>query len=197
MSNYYIISDNQYFSLGVKTLIAGHACVSLLPEDIITGLRKVISGVVLIYVKDRRKFRRVCFHLSLSECELIFFFDPNQGLGIHDIVSYRFWNAKLSVRDLTNRIPKYLSYTSGDILENISPSRRRRLFIAAKGLKHFNSWILERTSNPKFVFSYKRSLLETLGIYSVSIHNLFLAEEISLAYVTVYKIQYQQMCLHQ
>lgn len=189
MYNHYVISDNQYFSLGVTSLIAGHTCVSLVPEDITPEQEEITSGIVLIYIKDRNKFRSVCRYLSSSVCELIFFFEPSPSLEFCDIISARFWNAKLSTMAFSNRIPRYWRYTAGDIFANVSAARRRRLSMAAKGLKHYNSWVLTRTRTPKRQHDYNRSLLLILGIKQVSVYHLSLAEKMSLACMTVYNEQ--------
>lgn len=192
MCNLYVISDNQYFNIGVTSLIPDNACVSLVPEDITTGLKKLTSGLVLIYIKDKKKFREVCCYLSSSVCDLIFFFDANPGLEMHNFFSHRFWNAKSSVRTISKMIPDRLNHTAENIIGNMSPARRKRVLMAAKGLGYFNDWVSERTETSKGLHYYNRSLLQILRIYNVSIHNVFFAEEIALAFVTVYKIQSQQ-----
>ncbi len=197
MCNLYVISDNQYFNIGVASLIPGHACVSLVPEDITTGQKKLTSGVVLIYIKGKEKFREVCCYLSSSVCEPIFFFDVNPGLEMFDFVSTRFWNAKLSVKTFSSKMQKHLSHANDYIIDKMSSSHRHRVFMAAKGLEYFNDWVSERTKTAKGLHYYNRSLLQMLRINNVSIHNLSLAEEIALACVTVYKIQSRQRLLHQ
>ncbi|MBM7016664.1 hypothetical protein JTL32_20150 [Enterobacter cloacae] len=199
MCNLYVISDNQYFNIGVTSLIPGHACVSLAPEDITTGLKKPSSGLVLIYIKDKKKFREVCLYLASSVCALIFFFNVNPGLEMYKFDTPRFWNARLSVRTLSNIIPELMNYTCDNIIGKMSPARRQRLLMAAKGLDYFNEWVSERTKTSKGLHYYNRTLLQILRIYNVSIHNLSLAEEIALACVTVYKIQIRQRqrLLHQ
>lgn len=197
MCNQYVISDNQYFSIGVASLVPGQTCVSLVPEDITTGLKKLISGVVLIYIKDRNKFHDVCRCLFSSVCELIFFFDTPPGLEMNGFVSSRFLNARISVAVFRSKIPERLICNNDSLLNRISPARRQRLFAAAQGLEYFNFWVSERTVTPKGQHNYSRSLLQVLGIYNVSLHNLLLAEEIAQACVTVLKIQERQRRAHQ
>lgn len=196
MCNQYVISDNQYFGIGIAYLIPGQTCVSLVPEDIISGLKKITSGVALIYIKDRNKFREVCRYLSLSECELIFFFDVHSECGMYNLFCPRFWNAKLPVSTFRGRIPNRLIYADNDIFRNISPARKRRIFMTAKGLKFYNLWVSERTGTPKKLHNYRRSLLQIFGIFHVSVHNLSLAELLALACVTIYKIQGRQRQLN-
>lgn len=192
MCNLYVISDNQYFNIGVTSLVLDNACVSLVPEDITTGLKKPTSGLVLIYIKDKKNFREVCCYLSSSVCELIFFFDANPGMEMYTFVGTQFWNAKSSVRTFSNIIPERLSHTADNIISKMSPARKKRLFLAAKGLVFFNDWVSERTKTSKGLHYYNRSLLQILKIYNVSIHNMSLAEDIALACVTIYKIQSRQ-----
>ncbi|EBI6355358.1 hypothetical protein DYI69_19555 [Salmonella enterica] len=196
MSKQYVISDNQYFSAGVASLIPGQACVSLIPEDITGGLKKITSGVVLIYIKDRKKFRAICHYLSFTECELIFFFDANPGLEAYNFVSTRFWNARLPVSMFCNRIPGRLSDTGDDTFNRMPPARRQRVFMAAKGLKYFHYWVSEKTTTKKGQHNYGRSLLQIMGIYNVSVHNLSLAEGIALAWVTIYQTEVLRKRLH-
>jgi hypothetical protein len=192
MSKQYVISDNQYFSAGVASLIPGQACVSLVPEDIIKGFKKINSGVALIYIRNKSEFRKVCSYLADSECEMIFFFDAPPGLEVYNFVSMRFWNARLPVSMFCNRIPGRLSDTGDDFFNRMPPARRQRVFMAAKGLKYFHHWVSEKTTTKKGQHNYSRSLLQLLGIHNVSVHNLSLAEEIALACVTVCKIQNRQ-----
>ena len=196
MCNQYVISDNQYFGIGIAYLFPSQKCVSLVPEDLIRGLKKITSGVALIYIKDRIKFREVCSYFSSSECELIFFFNTNSGMEMHNLFSTRFWNAKLPVGTLRSRIPNRQSYIDDDILRNISPARREYIFMAAKGFKLYNFGVSSRTGNLKKMHNYRRSLLQALGIFNVSIHNLSLAGLVSLACVTVCKIQCRQRQLN-
>ena len=130
---------------------------------------------------------------------MIFFFDVNPGLELHNFISARFWNATLSVRTFSNRIrtPERLRHIDDNLFGNMSRARKQHVLMAAKGLEYFNGWVSEKTSTPKGQHGYNRSLLQALGIYNVSIHNLFLAEEMALACFTIYKILVRQMQVDQ
>ncbi|EKQ4522306.1 hypothetical protein [Enterobacter ludwigii] len=190
MKSVYIVSDNQFFSLGLRYIINNRVVYVISPEDIIKrGGLNISNDICMIYIKNKDLFRGVCKFIQHSSCELIFFIDLNIGATINRYISPRLWNARLSTDDIAKRIRSLSTYTRQSILMKCSDLKKRHIFMAAKGLGYYKEWVSRRASNHKTAHNHYRSLIQAIGIENVSIHNFCLSENISLAYVTVYNIQ--------
>ncbi|TNL04457.1 hypothetical protein CYD30_23680 [Kosakonia cowanii] len=190
MKSVYIVSDNHFFSFGLRHIINDRVVYVISPEDIIKrGGLNTGDVICMIYIKNNDLFRDVCKLIQHSLCELIFFIDLKIGAAINRFISPRLWNARLSTDEIAKRIKSLSKYTRQSLLMKCSDLKKRHIFMAAKGLGYYKEWVSRRASNPKTAHNHYRTLVQAIGIENVSIHNFCLAEIISLAYVTVYNIQ--------
>ncbi|EET7775223.1 hypothetical protein ACI8OU_003955 [Escherichia coli] len=190
MKSIYIVTDNQFFSLGLRYIINNRVVYVISPEDIIErGGLNASDVICLIYIKNKSLFRDFCKLIQHSSCELIFFIDLKVGATTNRFISPRLWNARLSTDEIAKRIRSLSTYTRQSILMKCSDLKKRHIFMAAKGISYYKAWVSRRASNHKTAHNHYRSLIQAIGIENVSIHNFCLSENISLAYVTVYNIQ--------
>ncbi|EGM3390128.1 hypothetical protein IRR03_004817, partial [Salmonella enterica] len=99
-----------------------------------------------------------------------------------------FWDSKLTSKEFIKKIKNINENIKSRELNKISEVKRTHLFMVEKGVGYYINWVLERAKNKKSIHANYRVLVQALNIENVSIHNLFLSERISIAYVTIYNI---------
>lgn len=183
MNKIHIISDNKFFSLGVSFLLQGRTVSALSPLDVFNSSEVELRGVFLVYIKNKFQYRQVCGFLRKKNVELIFFIDF--GVKVFEISPEYFWDSKLTSKEFIKKIKGISENINSRELNRISELKRTHLFMVEKGVSYYMRWVLERAKNKKSIHANYRVLVQALNIENVSIHNIFLSEIISIAYVTI------------
>ncbi|EGC4270587.1 hypothetical protein H9L81_004295, partial [Salmonella enterica] len=94
MNKIHIISDNNFFSLGVFFLLQGYAVSVLSPLDLFSSSEEELRGIFLVYIKNKFQYRQVCGFLRKKNVELVFFIDF--GVKVPEMSPEFFWDSKLT-----------------------------------------------------------------------------------------------------
>lgn len=185
----YVISDNQYFSLGAAAVIKNNDVKILSPNDIINGKVKLERGICFIYIKNIMTHRVVCHLLRRSMCELIFFCDYGHSVEFNKNISPRFWSARIGLKRFRYRTTHINRFATDSVVNKISDLKLSHVFMASKGLALYIRWIYSRSGNTKIAHNKYRTLIQAVGIDRVSIHTLLLSEHMSVAFISIYYIR--------
>lgn len=83
----YIISDNQYFALGIAGLFYKVDANIIRPQDIFDKKQFLEEGMCYVYIKNRKLHQQLCHCFRYMSCKFIFFWQTHiviskQSLGI-------------------------------------------------------------------------------------------------------------------
>lgn len=169
-----VISDNQYFSAGLRFLLEGGNYVTVkLPHEIKNSAELLPMDIVYVYIRNRKLHRQVCRYLRGLSSRPIFFLRQaihQQGLEFH------FWDARMSPDSFCQQISTASSHKNRRYLARQTPCNRRRIARASEGIEYFNQELKAKKVSIKAMHNHHRQLLKVFGIESVSIHNLYLSE---------------------
>lgn len=169
-----IISDNQFFSAGLRVLLEGKNQVTIkLPQSIEGGAELLLIDIFYVYVRDRKLHCRVCRYLRGLSSRPVFFLKqaiPQQGLEFY------FWDARMSSDSFRRQFLTACPHKNPRYLERQTPSNRRRVARASEGIEYYDRVLRAKKKNTKAIHNQHRQLLKVFGIENVSVHNLYLSE---------------------
>lgn len=179
MSSVCIISDNQFFSFGLRASLSfDDQVVIMTPEQVLsdpTCLNNFFTFYIFIY--DRQAHLMVCNYLTRVNGACVFFINCREE---DVILAPCFISSRIPVREVRMlslitpvRLVKNRSFNMLSTINNL------RTGCAAKGLTRYMYWVRNRTCTANGVHYHKKALLNALGIQRVSVHTFFLAEYIS------------------
>lgn len=179
MNKMYVISDNQYFNLGVLGILKKNVIV-INPQDILDRTKGLDGGICFVYIRDRDLHYRLCYSFRNALCKFIFFL-PNMQCVMEPAILHHFWPATLDTLTFQERTSKI----SHDFNLTLTPSRLRLINDLSQGIVYYTCWIRKRCNNPKTIHNHYRDIIKAAGIYGVSVHNLFLSEYIAVSYMVI------------
>ncbi len=179
----YIISDNQYFSIGFLSLLPPNLVRIVSPREFLE-LRTPVDSAFFLYIRDRDMHQRVCHTLRYTTGLLIFFipaFIPEKRSAL----MANFWPARMAVATFCHRMSKVSWFVRPRSIRMTAKSSDIRLIKVAKGLDNYLLWLKAQSFCPKKIHSHHRMLIKSVGLDRVNIHTLFLSEYIARVYINL------------
>lgn len=169
-----IISDNQFFSAGLRSLLEGEYHVTVkLPLDIENSEELLKMDIIYVYVWNRKLHYRVCRYLKRLSLRPIFFLRQ----AIHQRgLEYYFWDARMSPDNFLQQILTVGKHKNPRYLEQQTLCNRQLVARASEGIESYNRLLMAEKMTMKTLHNHHRKLLKIFGIESVSIHKLYLSE---------------------
>lgn len=186
MKRIYVLSDNQYFSLGISYLYGNKSIYMLSPKDIIKKKMALKGEVCYIYIENDISYSRVCQSLRLEDCQLVFFFKVDPAHNKKNTFPMHIYSSKMAVDDFARNF-----VSSGEYLNNgtktLSKIRMKHIISASNGLDNYERWVLRRSRslNPQVIRNHYRTLMASVGLNRISAYNRVFAEKLSQAYAII------------
>lgn len=186
MSPIYIISDNQYFAMGIEALLPPDVALIVSPHKVLNDSLRITGKLCYIYVKNRTLHRQICSFLKHINCRMIFFLPEGKFLNTPKLISW-FWSARISLEHFRQHSKQVASFFKETETGSISSARYRRVIKVAEGLDRYMVWVRSHGISRSMVHNHHRALITTMGIEKVNIHSLFLSEYIAAGYIAANK----------
>ena len=186
MERIYVLSDNQYFSLGISYLHGNKSICMLSPKDVINGKMILKGGVCYVYIENVISYSRVCQLLRLEDCHLVFFFKIEPAHNKKNTFPMHVYSSKMAVTDFVRNF-----VSSGEYLNNrtktLTKIRKKHIISASNGLDNYERWVLRRSRslNPQVIRNHYRTLMVSVGLNRISAYNRLFAEKLSQAYAII------------
>lgn len=178
----YIISDDQYFALGMAGLFYKVNVNIIYPQDIFDKKQVLEGGICYVYIKNRRLHQLLCHYLRYMTCKFIFFL-PNAHYDVEAKFRYYFWPAKIDLHSLRKRTAQVSLYYNYNIHFTLTSASQRSIEFISQGVETYVAWIKASSKDAKVVHRHYRAVINSVGIESVSVHNLFLTEYIAVGHM--------------
>ncbi|MEV4978507.1 hypothetical protein MRBLME3_001642 [Enterobacter ludwigii] len=187
MESLTVISDNQFFTLGIKSLLSPSKVTIYLPDVALAEDFSLTSGFFIVYIKNREMHRDLCRKLSGVINKLIFFLPLNQIVNNECELHPCFLSAKLTPLELTGKLKSASAIFSKEFTSSITLKDRIVLANISKGIDAYMRKMKSTLKCPKQTHRHTKRMMSLLGIYNVNVHNLFLSEYIAAGYLPLFK----------
>lgn len=178
----YIISDDQFFALGIASLFYMVNANIIRPEDIFNKKQVIEEGVCYLYIKNRKLHQQLCHYFRCMPCKFIFFL-PNAHCDIEAKFRYYFWSAKIDLHSLMKRTAQVSLYYNYNVHFTLTSAAQRSMELISQGVETYVTRIKASNKDAKVVHRHYRAVIKSVGIESVSVHNLFLTEYIAVSHM--------------
>lgn len=186
MRRIYVLSDNQYFSLGVSYLYGNESIHMISPKDIINNKMILKNGICYVYIENISSYNKVCQSLRMVDCQLVFLFKIEPAHIRSNTFPIPIYSSKMSVVEFVNNFVSSRENLSKRA-KPLNKIRMKHVISASNGLDNYERWVLRRSRslNPQVIRNHYRTLLASVGLNRISAYNRLFAEKLSLAYAVI------------
>lgn len=182
MSDIYIVTDNQYFALGIACLYNKINTTIICPQDLLDKKHSLNGGICYVYIKNRKLHHVLCRYLRNMPCQFIFFL-PTVNIDIKSKYIFRFWPVKIDLNTLRKRFTIVSLYNNYNLNAKLSPASIKRIELMSQGIESYITWVMASSKDAKEIHRHYRAAIKSTGIDRVNVHNLFLAEYIAVGHM--------------
>lgn len=182
MKDIYVISDNQFFSLGVASILEGEAQV--VPPTRVINIPK--NSKVIMYIRDRGIHRKWCEYLSHQKCRLLVFL-PSPLFESFRRTPPFIVSSMMTLRETRNTINCINSLEYVSPFENCSSEIVSTIESVSLGVGGYLKSVMTKGLSSKLAHYQHKKIIKELGWQKVNIHNIYNAQYIASVHLSVHK----------